>query len=253
MDLRDSKVDFLSTKDFDMKLRRAVNASDALNPRDYVTLKQLQSLVASAVSAIQIPTVSLANLANITYVALADIPAGWGFADADKLVWITDYLHMLRWTGSAWTWGPGDSLNAGQLAFFDVDPGTGWKLIDGNGDDGSAIGAAHPVKVLKSDGTTRDITTLDALVGYLKGAAAFAGTLNAAVAPSISGSVGSTSANIGNNNNSQAVQSGTGVTVAAHTHIHADAGHVHTEGSLANSLAGGDPIPYMDALPYIRK
>jgi len=46
MSLRDNKVDFLSTRQQDMKGRRTVNASDAVDLQDYVTLAQLNAVEA---------------------------------------------------------------------------------------------------------------------------------------------------------------------------------------------------------------
>ena len=252
--LRSSQVDKLAVRDTDLRGRRVRNASDAVKAQDYVTLRQLEQYIAVAIKEIIFPSIDLQNFANLYHYTQATLPTTWGFAQENYLVWVTDYHHVLIWEGDGWNWGPGDSRNAGEIAFFDVTPGTGWKLINGNGDDGSAIGASHPIKILKSDGTTRDITTLDDLTGggYLKGAAAFAGTLTAATVPTISGSTASGTAALGTPSGTAIVQSGTGITVASFIHTHTDSGHTHGVGTLVNSLPG-DPIALMEALPYIRK
>lgn len=203
-----------------------------------------------------------------TQAQLAALAATLTANDNGLRVNVTDYAHVLLWTNPAWGWAPEDPQNAGQICFFDVAPGTGWKLIDGNGDDGSAIGAGHPIKILKSDGTTRNNTTAAAMNAgvYLRGAAAYNGAVVAATVPTISGSTASavTGASIlGTTGGPSATvsfpQGSIGsVTVASSTHTHSqgsltDPGHTHAAGTLATSLAGGDPVAHTDALPYIRK
>ncbi len=202
-------------------------------------------------------------------------------AKVGYVAWVTDYDHLLYYGTAGWTWGPGDTRNAGEIAFFDSNPGTGWKAVDGTGDDGQPIGASHPIVILKSDGTTRNITTLAALTGYLKGGA-FNGTQNTATIPTISqptftgntaiftggsDTTGSGAASIGANNASNTFQIGTGAsnTVASNGHVHTDAGHTHNftptgtvstpSGTVSQPTATlpADPIPNMTALPYIRK
>jgi hypothetical protein len=51
--------------------------------------------------------------------------------DAGYTVWVTDYDHVVQWTGSAWQWGPGDSP-AGQIGMFTAAPVHGlWYFCDG--------------------------------------------------------------------------------------------------------------------------
>jgi hypothetical protein len=103
-------------------------------------------------------------------------------------------------------------------------------MLNGRGDDG-AIG--HSIALLKGDGSldTTTIAVAPDLTGgvYLKGGLAYTGAVVAAVAPTTAAS--GTTALIG-----------TGAASAS------GSGHVHTV-----SLAGGDPVKHLDALPYIRK
>jgi len=173
----------------------------------------------------------LVVLVDSTQANLATLAATLTADDAGLLVNVTDYAHVLQWTGSAWQWGPGET-GGGYLGLFDVapSPGTGWKLIDGTGDDGSPIGVAHPIKILKSDGTTRSNITAANMTGgaYPKAAGAYNGAVTAATVPGIAGST----ATVG-------VSGGVGSAAAnGHTHV--------------MSLPG-DPVAHTDWLPYLRK
>ena len=258
---------YVSQKEFDSELQTLISANKTsplwakaeTHAKRLITTTSIFGLGATwwetdrTVSYVLTPTFVWKYSSGIYKDTLANIPTDLSTDDVGFLFYVTDYAHVLIWSGSAWGFGPGDSFDAGHIGFFTGVMSTGWKLLDGTGDDGSAIGAAHPIKILVSDGTTRDITTLDALDGYLKGAAGFSGSLTASTTPTISGSVDSGVAAIGNNNNAQAVQSGTGVSVAAHTHVHTDSGHIHGTSALSVDISSGDPIPYMAAIPYIRK
>lgn len=89
-------------------------------------------------------------------------------------IYVTDYVHMLYWDGTDCNFTDGGNCF---IAFFDVDPGTGWHLLDGTVN----------VKYLKKDGTTGTYTVEDAGTAfYLKASTTNSGP-NAAVAPTISG------------------------------------------------------------------
>ncbi len=204
-----------------------------------------------------------------TQAQLAALAATLTANDNGLLIHVTDYDHILRWTNPGWGWGSGDARNAGQVAFFDADPGTGWKLLDGNGDDGQPIGVAHPIKILKSDGTTRDNTTAANATAnvHVRGAAAYNGAVAPAVAPGITGDTAAEASHthegwpLGTSGPwTTANMTAGGVAVAASNHTHTITGstaagtsHNHGAGTLVNSLAGGDPVATTDALPYIRK
>lgn len=64
--------------------------------------------------------------------------------DAGKIVWVTDYNHLLRWSGSAWAFAPGDIGSNYYVDGFAAAPNSvGWHLADGTVN----------VPYLKSDGT----------------------------------------------------------------------------------------------------
>ncbi len=107
-----------------------------------------------------------------------------GVNDANLLLWISDYAHMLQWSGTVWGWGPGDDLRAGEGPIareVDPSPTVGWHLYDGTAG----------VTYLKSDGTTGTVTLANLSGGgptpsYLKFDAANSGP-NAPIAPSFAG------------------------------------------------------------------
>lgn len=171
---------------------------------------------------------------------LSGLAASLTGADAGLLVNVTDYSHVLQWTGSAWQWGPGD-IGSGMFALFEIDPGTGWHLYDGTAN----------VPYLKSDGTLGAVTLPDLVSAANKAAYAKAGTPNggpnAATAPgitgttatgtaAIAGSTASGTANIGNDNGIPGITTpGIGLNVPAEPHTHIDAGHTHGLGSIADA------------------
>lgn len=115
--------------------------------------------------------------------AQADIAALGGRltrADAGRLVWVTDFRHLLRWTGSAFEFADGDGPGGYIQGFaVDPDPTTGWVLCDG-----------AATTYLKKDGTTGNYTTPD-LIGagagaYLKLGDTVSGP-TAAIAPAFTG------------------------------------------------------------------
>ena len=114
---------------------------------------------------------------------LAALAALLGPADTGLLVDVTDYAHILKWTGSAWTYAdPTDP--AGRIEMFLVDPSpvTGWQLCDGTA----------AVKYLKADGTTGtqtmpDLVSVAANAAYAKLGSPATGNPVAAVAPNFTG------------------------------------------------------------------
>lgn len=111
--------------------------------------------------------------------AVASIPT-LATTDAGFLFGVTDYDHLLKWSGSAWGWAPGDG-GSGFLTLFEIDPGTGWHLYDGT----------PGVVYLKADGTTGTVTLPDlvssgAVAAFLEGGGTNSGP-TAAAAPTFTG------------------------------------------------------------------
>ena len=63
------------------------------------------------------------------------------------LVEVTDYAHILRWTGAAYQWGPGEAGSGMMVAVAVAPTGAGWHSCDGTN-----------VAYLKGDGTTGTVT-----------------------------------------------------------------------------------------------
>lgn len=97
--------------------------------------------------------------------------------DAGLLVNVTDYAHVLKWGGSSWGWGPGES-GSGYFADFAVAPtGSGWHACDGS----------SGVKYLKADGTTGTVTvpSTASTPAYRKSASTYSATISAAATPTV--------------------------------------------------------------------
>ncbi len=219
-------------------------------------LSDLSDRIASAVLSINRIT-----MLQATQSQLAGLP---GLVKG-SLVEVTDYQHVLRWTGSAYEWGPGES-GSGMIQFFDAAPtGVGWKLIDGLGDDGSAIGALHPIKILNADGTTRDNITAAAMnvaaAVFIAGSNAYNGAVTAKTVPTVAapvftgasvtptGSLGASSSNI-------TVLASSTTSAAAGNHSHNFTGNPLTPSGTNSAPAAtlpGPPVDYVQALPYLRK
>lgn len=142
---------------------------------------------------------------------------GLGVNDTNLLLNVTDFDHILQWTGAAWGWGPGNPEKSGMGPIpFEVDPSptTGWHLYDGTAN----------VPYLKSDGTlgTQTLVNLSGASptgSYLKTGAANGGP-NAPIAPTFSGG-------------------GLTLSTESAAHIHTagteSAAHTHTFGTTQNA------------------
>lgn len=63
----------------------------------------------------------------------ADLPTDLGIDDTNLLVNVTDYAHLLIWTGTGWTWAPGEEGSDFMLLFLTGPaPVTGWRVCDGS-------------------------------------------------------------------------------------------------------------------------
>lgn len=89
-------------------------------------------------------------------VAQADLPTDLTTRDAGLLVHVTDYAHLLRWTGSNWGWAPGEQGSGFLMDFLAApDPIAGWALCDGSTD----------VPQLLADGTVKFVGPLPTTAG----------------------------------------------------------------------------------------
>ena len=71
------------------------------------------------------------------------LPTDLGISDTGFLAYVTDFAHLLQWTGTGWNWAPGEQGAGMQILFPDVVPSLGWHVCDG----------AAGIQVLQSDGS----------------------------------------------------------------------------------------------------
>jgi hypothetical protein len=178
--------------------------------------------------------------------------------DANLLVEVTDYAHILRWTGSAWQWGPGET-GGGFFSPFAIAPGTGWHACDGSS-----------VAYLKSDGTTANVTVPNTAgsAAYLKPGAAYSATITAATVPTVTAPTftgtpvtptGTVSAIAATATTTVLVTSSGAVQVAAQNHTHAAptfTGAALTPAgtnSVPTASLPGDPVASFPVVLYFRK
>ena len=156
---------------------------------------------------------------NRTQSQLVALAATLTTADTGLLVNVTDYVHILQWSGAAWQWGPGEQ-GSGMLQGFAVAPGNGWHVCDGSS-----------VNYLKSDGTTSSVTLPNPVTAsYMKYGAAY-----------VSGITGAANPVAGNNSTTTSFAIGTSATITV-------AGNPHTH----TITLPGDPVPNFEALLYFR-
>ena len=195
--------------------------------------------------------------------AVTDKPTDLGTYDTGFLFYAADYAHTWRWTGSTWQYAPGDRAS-GEIAWFTVDPGTGWALCNGT-----------PTFRTLPNATTAAITPPNLITAYAKGAAAYSPTVVPA-SGSVSG--GTTDPESGHTHsiahdhpaaltgatNTPAWNTAAGVgqflTTYDHTHSFdvpaysgasgAGSAHSHTLGAL--SITAVEP-KHVDLMPYLRQ
>lgn len=164
------------------------------------------------------------NQKNILAVPQASLPTNLTSANAGQLVWVSDYNHVLEWTGTGWSWGPGE-LGSGYIQPFGMVPTNpaGWHVCDGS-----------TVSYLKSNGTLGSAALPNlATAAYLKLATALAIGPNAASGESEAVSAGTptgtnSSGITGTESADQTVGAGIGATVAAQNHTHTVAAQLFT-------------------------
>lgn len=134
----------------------------ALNQEITNRYQTLQPLLAAQLTALSAVVNTFANQ-----------PTSLGAGDAGLLFYCTDYNHVLRWSGSVWTFAPGDGGNR----YFRVGSSTpqelGWQLCDGTVTDSLTVGGAALTVTAFATPAVTDGT-------FLKRLAAYTGTIDAA-------------------------------------------------------------------------
>jgi hypothetical protein len=195
------------------------------------------------------------------------LPTDLGANDVGFLLHVVDFSHLVRWNGITWEWAPGDEGNGFIRDYLVQPPVAGWQLCDGSVTSLLIVG--HTTLYAQT------ITTPNETSGtYHKSAATTDGTVQAAVAPSVSGSTASenghthdvdppSTASGGPSATTTVDNTGGGSTVAvgSATHTHdtnvasftsgAGSAHSHGAGSLAVS-ASGEPA-HINVLRYFRR
>jgi len=126
---------------------------------------------------------------------------GLGASDESYLAFETVTGHVLRWTGTAWTFAAGDVGNKFKRDFWGTPQEDGWVLCDGGASSYLQLGATLSLTAF----TTPNLSGSPA---FHKSIAAYTGTIEAAIAPALSGSTA----------NATATVSGSTANESAHTH-----------------------------------
>lgn len=159
-----------------------------------------------------------------------------GTNDANALFHITDYAHFARWSGTAFRLIDGQG---GYIVDSTTALGSGYQLCDGTATDfildNTSNLAVSPITTPNENGNPNT---------YHGSIAAYTGTITGATAPAFSGTAGQSTGNDGGGGT--IVQSGTGTTVAAHTHT-----HLFTAAGTITLPA--DPIQNIGVLRYLRR
>lgn len=264
----------------DLQRRRLMNAGDADDDRDLVTLQQVRGLLAATdggatpvaspgtarVGAYSTRGAAAAHrwelflASDRNYVGWVSTGTAWKYCsgvqagtlspdqkptlttdDAGYLFASTDFARVFRWSGSVWADAPGDPPRY-MIAFFQVAPSTGWALCDGSSVTVSTSGG----------GTVGSVTIPNLTTGkrFLRSHTSVGATGGSATTHTHSVDVASTTS--GAPSATSTVQSGAGATVASDTHTHTvDPGAVTSAGPSGSS--GDDALPpYYEALPYMR-
>ena len=185
---------------------------------------------------------------------LANIPGDLSTPGAGFLFMVSDYNHLLKWSGSAWAWAPGDD-KSGYFRHSTLDPGTGWQLCNGS-----------TVNRLNSDASVTSVTVPD-LSGdvFLRGAGSYTGAVNSAGTAKANGetdpaSAGSATGTTGLPSSAQAfsdVGGGTPLQAASDSHTHdftsaALPDHEHDLTDVPVTFTD-DPVNNLDVLIYYRR
>jgi len=71
-------------------------------------------------------------LTGVFSAVLAALPSDLTATDAGFLANITDYDHLLQWSGSSWGWGPGEAGGGFTVPFVNPPTSMGWHAADGS-------------------------------------------------------------------------------------------------------------------------
>ena len=162
-----------------------------------------------------------------------------------QLVEVTDYAHLLEWSGTAFIWAPGDAESDWFVFTGGSTRGTGWHACDGS-----------TVSYLKPDGTlgSRVLPNTAGSAAYAKAASAYSAAITSAAVPTISAPTISTPSITVNN----ATLGTTGFTaggvpaVTQTSHNHSATSSTPTATVPVATLTG-DPIPNFSAVLYYRQ
>lgn len=157
---------------------------------------------------------------------LANIPSGFNASADGRLFYATDHKHIYRYDGATAAWHFLEGDGSGQVVVGSPTGGAPngglWGLCDGSA-----------YLVAQDNGTTLSVTTQN-LTGGVFITGDTAGAQQAATAPTFTGAL-----TTGNDSGAgTTVQSGTGATVATHTHTHSLSATLNAP-SVAN---GGLPL-----------
>lgn len=161
---------------------------------------------------------------TVTVANPASLPSGLGPAETNLIAYELTYFHSYRWTGSAWTFAPGDPGAKYIVATPTAAPKGGkWQLCDGTA-----------VQVSNGDGTTSSVTTPNLMTSGNSGGPSLLGAgaplgFNASTPGSwqAAARTETESAHTHNVTASIVVQSGTGSTAAATGATGAGTAHSH--------------------------
>lgn len=152
-------------------------------------------------------------------------------SDDGMLVFITDFGHLVRWTGTAWAFAPGES-GSGYFQDFAITPqASGWVLCNGSVTTYLVVGGAA---LSETSFTTPNLTGTPA---YRKSIAAYTGVINAKQAPAATGT-GTTGTGTTGTDITGTGTTGTGVTGIRVGNIAAGTGALSATGDHDHTIPG---------------
>lgn len=176
------------------------------------------------------------ELVQIRRWALAD-QVTLAAADAGYIAFVTDYGHLVRWSGTVWEFAPGDVGNKFRRDFMGAPQEVGWQLMNGDATTYLTVGAAT---LTATAFTTPNLTATPA---FHKSIAAYTGAITAA---------GGASATEAGHTHAAGAVSGSTASESSHTHAAgavsgstaSEASHVHGSGASVQADApdGADPV-----------